>query len=143
MKTCIQCGKEKSEDFYYKHRRVCKQCKKEADAIRRADPLTKIRISEMGKRLRYKYRREIFAALGGVCNRCHDDDHRILEVHHVGHNGNDPEEARISRQSKRMLARVIKYPKEYELLCCRCHTIHHYETGTDNRIITPKANSPY
>ena len=143
MRVCKTCGASESKVKFRKWGRECVPCLNKRDAKRRSDPLRKARKAETDRLRREAYREQTFAALGGVCNRCGMTDKRCFQVHHVGHNGNDPEERKFGRNAKYALDQVLANPDAYELLCSNCHMIHHHETGTTTRIVDPVPSSPY
>lgn len=147
LHKCNSCGQMLPASFFYfnkgKMNKPCKSCRKKADAKRRADPLVKARKNEIERQRRLAYRAQIFSALGNHCNRCGETDIRCLEIHHVGHDGNDAEEKALWGNPKSALKSVLLEPEKYELLCANCHRIHHHDAGVGQRPVAPSASSPY
>ena len=76
------------------------------------------------RRLRQQKRMDILAHLGGVCVKCDNCDHRVLQIDHV--NGGGTAEAK--KYSIHVRYKLIKlFPENYQLLCANCNLIKVWE----------------
>lgn len=73
---------------------------------------------EAQKRYRDRWRDAAYAAYGGVCSCCGEDDWRFLTIDHV--NGLQGEK-RVWTGTLYKLLRDLGYPPSYALLCFNCN----------------------
>ena len=70
-----------------------------------------------------RQRAEVIYRLGGRCNQCGITDIRVLEVHHVNHDGYKEREKHRGESAGKQLTSVRRTPEHFELLCSNCHKI--------------------
>jgi hypothetical protein len=70
----------------------------------------------------HKYKAQIFAAYGGICACCGEDEPSFLSIDHV-HGGGNAHRREVGGGNRRMMLQIIKagYPPEYQLLCFNCN----------------------
>ena len=95
-KICPLCNKQ----FSWNKNNVCSSC--------RAD------------RTRYKNKIELQEYLGGRCERCGNDDHRVLDFHHT-----KDKKFTISGRLHCSIADLKEEADKCILLCANCHRIEH------------------
>lgn len=66
--------------------------------------------------------------LGGKCNRCENNDMRVLQIDHVN-GGGTKENKKI--HSRGVAMRVMKLPSEYQVLCANCNWIKRWENNEE------------
>ena len=57
------------------------------------------------------------------CNRCGNNDYRVLQFHHIN---SDKEFNVSSKIGRRTLSSLMKEIDKCEVLCANCHFIEHY-----------------
>ena len=155
MKTniCLMCGQEFIPNKYHPQQKFCStKCKQEyykrycSDRNRKYYYSNRERLIE-ARRRRYsknrkreierikQYREKVKQFLinykkNKKCERCGNDDFRVLEFHH-----RDPAEKdiKISSAIKRgwSISRILKEIEKCQILCANCHRIVHYEMQVD------------
>jgi len=117
IKTCRQCGVQGEEDTFTfagsvkgkkYYRNLCKPCFHKNKREQRAE--TAARFNEFKKTLK--------------CERCDNDDHRVLEFHHRNPN---EKEHHVSEMMFYSWEKIQAEVKKCMPLCANCHRIVHWE----------------
>ncbi|MCI0349123.1 MAG: hypothetical protein L0Z53_06820 [Acidobacteriales bacterium] len=74
---------------------------------------------------------------GGRCERCGNNDMRVLQLDHVNNDG------RLERRHThlvRVFKRAMLEAERYKLLCANCHVVRHWEdkNGPAPSVVVPK-----
>ena len=119
MKRCSTCEQVKPFSDFHRNRStqdgyavLCKVCQTAAK-----------------RRSRVGDRAEAHAIFGSACQRCGNDDWRVLELDHINGGGNaDRVAGKLSRHYGRAYIEHVKaHRAEFQLLCANCHRIKTWE----------------
>lgn len=83
----------------------------------------KLRVAVVKSR-NQQIKREVFAAYGGICKCCGEDELVFLALDHVNNNGAAERRDKKGRNSGRALYLRLKkegYPKTFQILCANCN----------------------
>jgi len=101
---CVDCDKLLKNVGYERWHNICPRC-------------GKIRWRENQKKLR----RELIQQFGGACQICNYKKYEAcLEFHHKNS---------VEKKGKHFLKEIQMYPKNFSLLCNRCHREYHIESA--------------
>lgn len=67
--------------------------------------------------------------LGSICNKCKNDDRRVLQFHHV----DSSHKKSFSTKNEASLREVYLHSERFLLLCANCHIIEHSVMHSANR----------
>lgn len=79
------------------------------------------RVNLKSRLCRRRLREEVFAAYGGVCECCREDDLDFLEIDHLLGGGNKHRKELGSNAKLYGWLRANKYPQEFRILCSNCN----------------------
>lgn len=74
--------------------------------------------------------------LGGKCERCGNNDMRVLHFDHI--NGNGSKERKELGGGLAQVKRVLADPFSYQILCANCHAIKHSNAVSVTKNVTPQ-----
>lgn len=78
--------------------------------------------------LLWKYKLSAFEILGGRCEKCGNNDPRILDINHKNHR--DISEKRMfGMKMYKIIVNGTRKLDDLNLLCCNCNRLYEYETG--------------
>jgi hypothetical protein len=92
--------------------------------------------TSQARRLRIKWKKNLYEILGNKCCRCGFSDERALQIDHINGGGCHIQMERNKRCTYsyyRMLALNKDTPKHFQLLCANCNWIKRYENNEINQ----------
>lgn len=100
------------------------RCKVIPDPGRKMCPEHLAYYREYNTRRSWELRKEVFAAYGGKCGWCGEDDRLVLELHHINHDSLPKGDRKGSNKFLYKLKRE-GFPPYVMLVCANCHCKHH------------------
>ena len=96
-------------------------------AIRKRD--SRVYKSAWERNRQSEWRARLLMFMGGECQKCKNNDYRVLQIDHVNGGGSKDRRENPVGSAFAMTRKVFASPNDFQLLCANCNWIKRYENN--------------